>query len=413
MKKNEVILGLGSNVGNKREHLTHAISLLAEHIDNIRVSSVYESQALLPDGAPATWNIPFYNMAITGETSLAPNDVLSAIQQIEQKLGRNKIGHWCPRQIDIDILGIEDLVINSPDFYLPHKELLNRNFVLIPLAEVAPDWLHPLIKITAKELAESISQNGLSLLKKISLVGIINITPDSFSDGGINFDLKAALANIQRLIDDGADVIDIGAESTRPNATPISHEEEWTRLEPVLSQLTNIPIPISIDTRHAQTAKKALALGINWINDVSGFSSPEMVSAVRDSDCKLVVMHSLTVPADKNIILPLNSDPVELIINWAKERFAELEKAGISHDRVIFDAGIGFGKNPEQSMAIINGIARFKELSVPILIGHSRKSFLGNDASDEATIKLSQFLAENGVDYLRVHNVKRHRLEVL
>lgn len=434
MKKCEVILGLGSNVGNKREYLRSAIAALAEYIDNIRVSSIYESEALLPEGAPLTWKMPFYNMAIAGTTNFSPQELLTAIKQIEQTLGRNKIGHWSPREIDIDILAMGDEVVDTPDLSIPHKELLERNFALVPIEEVAPDWLHPVVKKTAKELASSISISGLSLIKKPELVGIINITPDSFSDGGLNFSLQSALTNIQKLVEDGVDIIDIGAESTRPNATPISHEEEWARLEPILSRLVDFAIPISVDTRHAETARKALALGVRWINDVSGFSSIEMVEAVRDSDCKLVVMHSLSVPADKNIILPVDADPVEMIIEWAKMRFEELEKAGISRDRIIFDAGIGFGKNAQQSQAIIDGVARFKELAVPVLIGHSRKSFIrdchsecneeslhnnekilrqAQDDIDDATIKISRFLAENGVDYLRVHNVKRHELEVL
>ncbi len=437
MKKCEVILGLGSNVGNKREYLRFAVMALAEYIENIRVSSIYESEALLPEGAPLTWNMPFYNMAIAGTTNFSPQELLTAIKQIEQTLGRNKIGHWSPREIDIDILAMGDEVVDTPDLSIPHKELLERNFALVPIEEVAPDWLHPVVKKTAKELARSISISGLSLIKKPELVGIINITPDSFSDGGLNFSLQSALTNIQKLVEDGVDIIDIGAESTRPNATPISHEEEWTRLEPILFHLVGFAIPISVDTRHAETARKALALGVRWINDVSGFSSIEMVAEVRDSDCKLVVMHSLSVPADKNIILPVDADPVEMIIEWAKARFLELEKAGISRDRIIFDAGIGFGKNAAQSQAIIDGVARFKELAVPVLIGHSRKSFLqnchpelvegschdkaeisrctrnDNIDKDDATINISRFLAENGVDYLRVHNVKRHRLEVL
>ena len=455
MKKCEVILGLGSNVGNRREYLCSAVMALAEYIDNIRVSSIYESEALLPEGAPLTWNMPFYNMVIAGITNLLPQEFLAAIRQIEQNLGRNKIGHWCPRKIDIDILAMGDEVVDTPDLSIPHKELLVRNFVLVPMAEIAPNWIHPVIGKTAKELAKSVSLSSLLLIKKPALVGIINITPDSFSDGGINFNPQVALANIQRLVEDGADIIDIGAESTRPNATPISQGEEWERLEPVLLTLKNLrssatqaaPInwasprsarpripSISVDTRYAQTARKALSLGISWINDVSGFSSAEMVEAVRGSDCKLVVMHSLSVPTDKNIILPVDADPVEIVIEWAKARFLALEKAGISRDRIIFDAGIGFGKNAAQSQAIIDGVSRFKELAVPILIGHSRKSFLQNchsecneeslhnnekilrqaqDDIDDATIKASQFLAENGVDYLRVHNVKRHRLEVL
>lgn len=413
MKKYEVILGLGSNIGDKRKYLRSAIAELGVFIDNICVSSIYESKALLPKDAPPQWDVPFYNMAVIGTTGLEPNELLNVVKQIEQKLGRSKIGHWSPREIDIDILAIGNLVVDEGNLSIPHKELLKRDFVLAPLAEIAPNWVHPLAKETAKQILSTLPTTNIKQLTSSKLVGIINVTPDSFSDGGKNFTPQAAIYSINELIKDGADIIDIGAESTRPNATPISPEEEWARLEPVLKNISDFSVPVSIDTRYAKTALQALKLGAGWINDVSGFSDPEMVKAVRDSDCRLVVMHSLTVPADKNVILLPDEDPIDLILAWAQKRFAELEQAGIDRERIIFDAGIGFGKSAEQSMAIIKGITRFKELAVPLLIGHSRKSFLGDDRNDEATLKISQYLADRGVEYLRVHNVKRHRLEVL
>ncbi len=435
MKKIEVILGLGSNVGDKREYLRSAISELSKHIDNIRTSSIYESPALLPENAPPEWDMPFYNMAIAGSTKLLPQELLSVIKKIEKKLGRNKIGHWSPREIDIDILAMGNLVIAESNLTIPHRDLLERDFALIPLSEIAPDWLHPVAQKTATELLSSLPASNIKQLTTSKLVGIINITPDSFSDGGKNFTPQAAIKSINQLIQDGADIIDIGAESTRPDATLVTQEEEWKRLEPVLKHIHDFHIPVSVDTRYAKTAKESLKLGARWINDVSGFNSPEMVAAVRDSDCKLVVMHSLTVPASKNITLPLSSDPVDNIINWAKQRFYELKKAGITEDRIIFDPGIGFGKNAQQSMEIINNIHKFKILGVPILIGHSRKSFIDsivmphllrhpdsnqppqqvrgdNTDKDYATIEISRLLSQSGVDYLRVHNVKRHRLEI-
>ena len=250
-------------------------------------------------------------------------------------------------------------------------------------------------------------------MAKTQIVAIINVTPDSFSDGGANFSADKAVAAIGQAFADGADVVDIGAESTRPEATPINHEEEWARLEPVLKKYHTGGI-ISVDTRHAETARKALALGVDWINDVSGFQDNEMIAAVKSSDCKLVVMHSLSVPADKSIVLPENIDVVDELIEWAKNRFTLLEKAGIQKDRLIFDPGIGFGKTPQQSQDILNRIEEFKVLGVPLFIGHSRKSFLmmeakSNAEKDTATLAISRKLTANGVDYIRVHNVKLHR----
>lgn len=252
------------------------------------------------------------------------------------------------------------------------------------------------------------------MLHDTKIVGIVNITPDSFSDGGQSFDPANAIALIEQLVSEGADVIDIGAESTRPGATPVTAGEEWARLEPVLKRLPPLPIPISIDTRHAQTAANALRYNVGWINDVSGFSSPEMIEAVKASDCKLVVMHSISVPADKNIVMPLAADVIPELLNFARKRFQSLEQAGIDRLRLLFDPGVGFGKTAQQSLAIIQGVRHFRTLGVPVLIGHSRKSFLpvrsdSPAVRDDATLAMSQYLAGQGVDYLRVHNVVRHK----
>ncbi len=245
------------------------------------------------------------------------------------------------------------------------------------------------------------------------LMGIVNVTPDSFSDGGDAFSTENALAAIEQLIAGGADIIDIGAESTRPGATPLSPEEEWQRLDELFLFLPKFAgqALFSLDTRHAETAKKAVSYGVHIINDVSGFSDADMVKAVRDSSCKLVVMHSLSVPADKNIVLAEDVDVVAEVLAWAQERIKTLENAGVAKHRIIFDPGIGFGKTAPQSLVLVNGIERIAELGVPILVGHSRKSFLAGISADrdEATLAVSQYLAQKKVDILRVHDVAAHK----
>ena len=247
-------------------------------------------------------------------------------------------------------------------------------------------------------------------MSKTRLVGIVNITPDSFSDGGKALRPDDALAAIQQLIADGADIIDIGAESTRPGATPLTAEEEWQRLEPVLALLPReSSVEFSLDTRHPYTARKALA-HVDWINDVSGFADNAMIDAVKNSQCKLVVMHSLSVPADKNIVMPESADVIEELIAFAKQRISALEAAGIAHGRIVFDPGIGFGKTAKQSLDILHNIESFSVLGVPLYIGHSRKSFLGGNPAerDAATLAISRDLAAHGIAYLRVHDVAAH-----
>ena len=250
------------------------------------------------------------------------------------------------------------------------------------------------------------------------IVGILNVTPDSFSDGGQFIDPEKALAHAEQLIKDGADIIDIGAESTRPGARPLDAEEEWERLEKVIAGLDSIKTPytrFSIDTRHAKTAEKALAAGVDMINDVSGFENVDMINAVLKSKCQLVVMHSLGVPADPKEVMDESLDVVTELLSWGGQKLQSLVDAGIKPQRLIFDPGIGFGKNTLQSLAIIHRIGEFQELGVPLYVGHSRKSCLTaiseNSAltRDEATIAISQHLAQQGVQFLRVHDVAAHR----
>lgn len=264
----------------------------------------------------------------------------------------------------------------------------------------------------------------------VKLVGILNITPDSFSDGGKFNNLENALNQTQKLIDQGADIIDIGAESTRPNAKAINHAEEWKRLENILSEIINLchknNIQISLDSRHYQTIQKALGLGIDVINDVSGFEDKKIVDLAKKSAKKIVVMHNLGVPAQKNVIIDENLDEISEIKNWAINKINYLEKSGIKKENIIFDVGIGFGKNAKQSINILENINKFKDLGVKIYVGHSRKSFLNEmkfdekdlteiqknnpniDEKDLKTILISRNIALQGVDYLRIHDILGH-----
>jgi dihydropteroate synthase len=243
-----------------------------------------------------------------------------------------------------------------------------------------------------------------------ALVGILNVTPDSFSDGGRYFSPEDAVRAAHVLAESGADIIDIGAESTRPNATPISADEEWNRLQPVLEGLKDFSVPLSIDTRHPETARRALAYGAAWINDVSGLANPEMLQVVKDSAASLVLMHSLTVPADSNITLDNGADPVVEVMHWAEQRFDALEREGIARERIIFDVGIGFGKTAAQSWTLLNNIAAFHAFGVPLLVGHSRKSFLGSTDRDATTLDVSRRMVAAGVQYLRVHDIAAHQI---
>lgn len=249
------------------------------------------------------------------------------------------------------------------------------------------------------------------------IVGILNITPDSFSDGGDFFHPDAALRRFQQLIHDGADIIDIGAESTRPNATPLNAKQEWARLEAVLPSLVaqKKNTRISLDTRHAATAEQALALGVDVINDVGGLRDEAMLVLLAKHTCPIIVMHALSIPASKDVMLPDDCDVVALMRAWHHETLARASAHGIGEDRLIFDPGIGFGKTKEQSLNLLDKIIEYIDYPQNWLIGHSRKSCLRNRAEDsremldEATLHYSKKLMCAGIGYVRVHDVAGHK----
>lgn len=252
---------------------------------------------------------------------------------------------------------------------------------------------------------------------KAELVGIVNVTPDSFSDGGAALVPEDALARARQCFESGARVVDIGAQSTRPGAEFLSARSEWGRLEEVLPEAIKIARAcggkISLDTFHPEIAARALALGVDWINDVMGFEHPAMIEAVKTSDCSLVLMHSLGVPPNTAFTIPQEDDSVAYVMEYFKRRADALDSAGIAADRLIFDPGIGFGKTPVQSLALLLRAQEMNTLG-SVLIGHSRKSFLKlftaapAEARDELTLAFSSMLAAQQVRYLRVHNVLRH-----
>lgn len=425
-----IILGLGSNLNDRLANLRQALHLIKQlpHVTVQQVSPVYTSEAQLPNNAPTSWHLPYLNVAIRCETDITPIKLLAQLQKIEEQVGRlEKHERWAPRNIDIDILAWGDLNISTDQMTIPHKHLFERPFALWPLADVAPFWVYQ-----GKTAAERVVPLGSrfsgdapfhthQILQRIDtpeLVGIINATPDSFSDGGQFLSAHKAMQQAMHLVYSGATVIDIGAESTAPNADNIDPKTEWERLEPVLQaihairQNLFIPPKVSVDTRNPDVAAKAMTYNIDWINDVSGLDNPLMQNIIASCAVDCVVMHHLALPENRELSLPLNQDPVELVFQWGQERIALLEKQGINRSRIIFDPGLGFGKTAEQSFCILQNIGRFKDLGVRVMIGHSRKSFLGNYTAlpsinrDIETTAVSLYLARSPIDYMRLHNVE-------
>lgn len=428
-----IILGLGSNVGDRLHHLRQALIALQTADSGVRVlqvSPVYQSDALLPEGCTdPLWHRPYLNAAVRCESTLEPQALLARIKALEQKLGREQHApRWSPRVIDIDILVMDEIELRTDALTLPHAELKQRPFALWPLNDVAPLWrlaeFHDALTAFGSRYTGSAPFRTRQIMQRIDtpqLVGILNVTHNSFSDGGLFNDAERAAQQINHLIASGAEIIDIGAEATSPHATPITLEEEWARLKPILASLERrkreahdaIQPKVSVDTYHPKTAALAIEHGADWINDVTGFADPTMRAVLSEApavDC--VMMHHVSIPASNQHIVARDKNPIEVIYHWGERRIAELQEVGIASSRIIFDPGIGFGKVPEHSFQLIQAAATFKPLNVRLLYGHSRKLFLGRLTAksfaerDLETAGISTFLQRQGVDYLRVHDVE-------
>jgi len=340
--------------------------------------------------------------------------------------------------IDIDILWWNGNEVRSEGLTIPHPEIVNRPFVLEPLCDLIPGAIldGETIVAHAGRIAARASVGEILLpaihspesdfdVSSPTLMGILNVTPDSFSDGGRFMEPEVAVEHARQLVEDGAGIIDLGAESTRPDGAAVDPMSEWARVEPVLKGLRALqeelrpsgprgPFQISIDSRNPSTVKSALEIGADILNDVTGFRQPGMLEVAEDTDVPIVFMHSLSIPVVKGESIPHDRDPVEFLIAWARERLGEFARRGIARHRLIFDPGIGFGKTVRQNWHILEHAERFHDLGIPLLVGHSRKSFLEavtdkpSAERDAETLVVSEGLASKAIEILRVHDVKGH-----
>ncbi len=244
------------------------------------------------------------------------------------------------------------------------------------------------------------------------IMGILNVTPDSFSDGGRFNVLGKALQQADKLIAEGADILDIGGESTRPYSSSVALEEELRRTIGVIRKLRKKhSVPISIDTTKAEVARQALEAGANIINDISALEQDEaMLDVAQQTDCPIIIMHMQGTPGTMQDRPQYNNITDEIMAYFTK-RLNWLTKNDITEERITIDPGIGFGKTVEHNLAIIRHLDTFKTLGRPVLLGHSRKSFLGDVTKLKATNRdlptavVSALSLKSGVDILRVHNV--------
>lgn len=253
-------------------------------------------------------------------------------------------------------------------------------------------------------------------MKKTQIMGILNITPDSFSDGGEFYEKKKAVQHAKKMVEKGADIIDIGGESTRPFSKRVSADEELKRVLPVLKEVKKLNVQISIDTYKSVVAEECLKNGAEIINDISAMRMDEKIAEViAKYDCKVVLMHMKGTPENMQLN-PKYKNVIKEISKFFEERIWFALSKGIKRENIILDPGIGFGKTLEHNIEILRNLKKFKKFKLPILIGTSRKSFIGKILNTDEKHRLEGTLATtviailNGADIIRVHDVKENVL---
>lgn len=447
----EVVIALGSNVGNRVDNFNEALQLMKKSGMHItRHGCLYETEPVYVTDQPL-----FLNSAVRGITKLGPHELLRVLKKIEKDMGRTDGIRYGPRPIDLDILFYGKFRVSSEILTIPHERIWERPFVMAPLMDVmgsamesdtVASW-HSFSKLSGglfesweKLGGESlIGKNGLKRVLptgnvlwdwslKTSMMGILNLTPDSFSDGGKFQSVEAAVSQVRFMILEGADIIDIGAQSTRPMASRLSAQEELDRLIPVLDAVLKMPEVegklLSVDTFHSEVASEAIGKGAHIVNDVSaGQLDPNMLDVVAGLKVPYVAMHMRGNPSTMQNSENLQYDNVcEQVASELYLRVRDAELSGIPAWRIIIDPGIGFSKNTEHNLDILMGLPNIRtELAgkslalshAPMLIGPSRKRFLGDICArpaaaerDPATIAAVTAGVLGGANIVRAHNVK-------
>lgn len=447
----EVVIALGSNVGNRVDNFNEALQLMKKSGMHItRHGCLYETEPVYVTDQPL-----FLNSAVRGITKLGPHELLRVLKKIEKDMGRTDGIRYGPRPIDLDILFYGKFRVNSEILTIPHERIWERPFVMAPLMDVmgsamesdtVASW-HSFSKLSGGLFAsweklggESlIGKNGLKRVLptgnvlwdwslKTSMMGILNLTPDSFSDGGKFQSVEAAVSQVRLMILEGADIIDIGAQSTRPMASRLSAQEELDRLIPVLDAVLKMPEVegklLSVDTFHSEVASEAIGKGAHIVNDVSaGQLDPNMLDVVAGLKVPYVAMHMRGNPSTMQNSENLQYDNVcKQVASELYLRVRDAELSGIPAWRIIIDPGIGFSKNTEHNLDILMGLPNIRtELAgkslalshAPMLIGPSRKRFLGDICArpaaaerDPATIAAVTAGVLGGANIVRAHNVK-------
>ena len=420
-----VYISGGSNQGNRLEYIRMAAQMLSPAVKILRTSELYLTEPWGYKPQPS-----FYNIVWEADTDLDPESLLKYFKEIETRIGRVKTLRYGPRVIDLDILLYGDQVYQSQDLTIPHTNIRDRRFVLQPLCDLIPMEQDPVTGKTWFELLQACPEDSVEKLDEplapdkpvISwglrsyTMGIINLTPDSFSgDGLMNGQnlVTGALRQCDTFLENGADILDFGAESTRPGFTEVPEKTEISRLIPVLKEVRRrFPHALlSVDSRKAAVIRAALDCGIDWINNTGDPDDEEIDRLSAESGKVTILMRTQPIrkTADENL---MPEKILERVRSQLLDRATRAQKCGIKQGNIVLDPGIGFGSSPSCDLEIVRQIRQISLLGYPLLLGPSRKSFLGRylqrtvDERTAGTAAVICYAILNGCDIIRVHDVK-------
>ncbi|KAM0431910.1 hypothetical protein ACHAPT_005163 [Fusarium lateritium] len=433
-RKTTAYIALGSNLGDRVAEIERACNEMDRRgIKVKRTSSLWETEPMY-----VTDQDRFVNGACEVETELEPLALLDQLQAIEKEMGRKKVIDKGPRNIDLDILLYGDERVDHERLKVPHVGILEREFVLRPLAELIPaksldpskPWKLIQDNLNELPLGEPLSSmtplssssgalTPLARKRKTHIMGILNLTPDSFSDGGLH--AKDSIAQtVINMVKDGTSIIDVGGQSTAPGRPEVSADEELSRVVPAIQLIRSIPkardIVISIDTYRASVAEQAIANGADMINDVSaGVLDAGMLPTVARLDKTICLMHMRGTPQTMTGLTSYPDGVIPTVASELLSRVAAAEAAGIRRWRIVLDPGIGFAKTGAQNLEVLR---RLEELrywpgleGLPWLVGSSRKGFVGKvtGVAEPArrtwgTAATVAAAVQGGADVVRVHD---------
>ena len=420
-----IYISAGSNQGNRSEYLRMAAQLLAPTVRILRTSELYETEPWGYKPQPS-----FYNLVWEAETDLDPESLLKFFKEVETRIGRVKTLRYGPRVIDLDILLYDDLRYQSQSLTIPHPLIRERRFVLQPLCDLIPMEQDPVTKKSWFELLRDCPEESVQKLDETLdlkqpvihwglrsyTMGIVNLTPDSFSgDGLLNGQniITGAVRRCEEFLENGADILDFGAESTRPGFEAVDEASEIMRLTPVLKEVRRqFPKAIlSVDSRKGAVIRAALDCGIDWINNTGASDDDEYNALCAESGKVTVLMRSEPLRLSQEETLTPEKI-LERVRSQLLDWVSRVQKFGMKPSNIVLDPGIGFGSSGSIDLEILRQTREISSLGFPILIGPSRKSFIGRylgrpvEERQAGTAAVICYAILNGCDVIRVHDVK-------